>query len=202
VKSTVKLAGMALLIASGAAQANLVTNGSFETGTLAGWTTSNLYCSGVGTDYLSASGCAGQDTNPGAQSGTYSLYLGNNSGVVSGLGTVSQSLATNSSTTYELSFWLANSSYGRVTGPNEFKVTWNGVTLLDLTNSGAFAYQQYTFDVLGGAGSSVLAFSDVQNPSAWNLDSVSVTPVPEPSTYALMLAGLGVVGFVARRRKG
>ncbi|MDC8774168.1 FxDxF family PEP-CTERM protein [Paucibacter sp. hw8] len=29
----------------------------------------------------------------------------------------------------------------------------------------------------------------------------SVTPVPEPSTYALLLAGLGAIGFVARRRK-
>jgi hypothetical protein len=29
----------------------------------------------------------------------------------------------------------------------------------------------------------------------------SVTPVPEPETYALMLAGLGVVGCMARRRK-
>ncbi len=31
--------------------------------------------------------------------------------------------------------------------------------------------------------------------------SVSVTAVPEPETYALLLAGLGVVGFVARRRQ-
>ena len=29
----------------------------------------------------------------------------------------------------------------------------------------------------------------------------NVAPIPEPETYALMLAGLGVVGFVARRRK-
>jgi len=31
--------------------------------------------------------------------------------------------------------------------------------------------------------------------------SSTVTPVPEPETYALLLAGLGAVGFVARRRK-
>ncbi len=30
----------------------------------------------------------------------------------------------------------------------------------------------------------------------------SVTAVPEPSTYAMLLAGLGAVGFMARRRRG
>lgn len=38
-----------------------------------------------------------------------------------------------------------------------------------------------------------------------NGDSYSLTsalaPVPEPQTYALMLAGLGVIGFLARRRR-
>ncbi|MED5619943.1 PEP-CTERM sorting domain-containing protein [Ideonella sp. BN130291] len=32
-------------------------------------------------------------------------------------------------------------------------------------------------------------------------DIYYATPVPEPETYALMLAGLGVVGFLSRRRK-
>ena len=33
-------------------------------------------------------------------------------------------------------------------------------------------------------------------------DTKTVNGIPEPDTYALMLAGLGVVGFMARRRKG
>lgn len=33
-----------------------------------------------------------------------------------------------------------------------------------------------------------------------SITSVTVTPVPEASTYAMMLAGLGLVGFSARRR--
>jgi hypothetical protein len=31
--------------------------------------------------------------------------------------------------------------------------------------------------------------------------SMAVSPVPEPETYAMMLAGLGLVGFMARRRR-
>ena len=32
-------------------------------------------------------------------------------------------------------------------------------------------------------------------------DFVFTLPVPEPESYAMLLAGLGVVGFAARRRK-
>jgi hypothetical protein len=32
-------------------------------------------------------------------------------------------------------------------------------------------------------------------------NSASVAPIPEPEIYAMMLAGLGVLGFVAKRKK-
>jgi hypothetical protein len=32
--------------------------------------------------------------------------------------------------------------------------------------------------------------------------SVALAPVPEPETYGMMLGGLGLLGFAARRRKG
>jgi hypothetical protein len=36
---------------------------------------------------------------------------------------------------------------------------------------------------------------------AWAVRDGDVAAVPEPETYALMLAGLGLVGFMARRKK-
>jgi len=35
-----------------------------------------------------------------------------------------------------------------------------------------------------------------------SLSATPTAPVPEPETYAMMLAGLGLMGFIARRRKG
>jgi hypothetical protein len=37
--------------------------------------------------------------------------------------------------------------------------------------------------------------------NAFETDNHSVSAVPEPETYGMMLAGLGLMGFVARRRK-
>ena len=38
-----------------------------------------------------------------------------------------------------------------------------------------------------------------QGNSNW-ATSMTVTPVPEPKNYAMLLAGLGLMGFIARRR--
>lgn len=65
--------------------------------------------------------------------------------------------------------------------------------------SGAFtAYTK------GGEFDYVIGFNDGRKIDADYDDlvvGIKVSVVPEPETYALMLAGLGVMGFVARRRR-
>jgi hypothetical protein len=34
----------------------------------------------------------------------------------------------------------------------------------------------------------------------FDLDAVSISPVPEPEAYAMLMAGLGLIGFMVRRR--
>ncbi|MEW6120433.1 MAG: FxDxF family PEP-CTERM protein [Pseudomonadota bacterium] len=46
-----------------------------------------------------------------------------------------------------------------------------------------------------------VAYVNVQHPASGNDVLVEIAPVPEPETYAMMLAGLGLVGYMARRRK-
>ena len=69
---------------------------------------------------------------------------------------------------------------------------------------GSFAGSVFTPYTLGGAYDLILGFNDGQRVDADYDDMVvglKVTPVPEPETYALMLAGLGALGFVSRHRK-
>lgn len=48
------------------------------------------------------------------------------------------------------------------------------------------------------AGTDFFAFDQM---TIGSLDQVVPPPIPEPETYAMMLAGLGLIGFMARRRK-
>jgi hypothetical protein len=40
-----------------------------------------------------------------------------------------------------------------------------------------------------------------QQGGQWRLNIAAVAAVPEPESYAMFLAGLGLMGFIARRRK-
>lgn len=52
-------------------------------------------------------------------------------------------------------------------------------------------------------GATELIFSGIGTSNSYggSLDNVAVTAVPEPETYAMLLAGLGLIGTIARRRK-
>lgn len=73
------------------------------------------------------------------------------------------------------------------------------------TTSGVFAQ---TFSDLLANRSYILSFTGkwtgVSAGANWSLTgtpSVSISPVPEPETYAMFLAGLGIIGSIALRRK-
>lgn len=59
--------------------------------------------------------------------------------------------------------------------------------------------QAVQFVGLGGSLITSLVFSSTQN--SFEVGRFSVTAVPEPETYAMILAGLGALAFTARRRR-
>lgn len=64
----------------------------------------------------------------------------------------------------------------------------------------AYASAPLILSVFGIAAPSLAAGSSIVASYSGNL-AATVSPVPEPSTYAMMLAGLGLFGFIASRRR-
>jgi hypothetical protein len=63
--------------------------------------------------------------------------------------------------------------------------------------------QNFTFANITGYDSTNYTANFFQSGNDYNLNftATATAPVPEPETYALMLAGLGLVGFQVRRRR-
>ena len=140
--------------ASTTAAQNIVTNGGFENGTT-GFTITGA---GGSTGINSGSGVGGSNAVEFA--------------AVGATDTLSQNLATFAGSTYTLSYALSNLSGGSTTS---FVAAVNGTTLSSFNNPPAFGYTTFTNTFTASSSSSLLSFTGRQDPSAFLLDSVSVT---------------------------
>lgn len=189
---------LALSALPGLANANLLTNGSFEDTvqangtwnvytTIAGWTTET----GPGIEIRNNVEGVAFDGNNFVELDSHA-----NSSMF-------QEVATTSGVAYTLSFAYAP-RINQSAETNIVEAYWNGSLITSQTGFSATNndWQTFSFTVTG-TGLDKLTFkaAGINDSYGGSLDNVTLTAaVPEPETYAMMLFGLGLVGFAARRK--
>jgi hypothetical protein len=219
------LAGL-LAIAAGSAQAsNLITNGSFDSTSTASWSDNQ---GGQGGDVVGPSSTAiagwnitndsliwiktttppsysGLTNSPGNASAFFLDLTGtHDNGVFAGM---TQTIATTPGASYRLTFDLGSA------------IQWgiqDGITAAAGTTSQTFTstndrtstntWETETLNFTATSTSTLISLTGASGFSYVGLDNVdveqtSISAVPEPSTWAMMILGFCGVGFVAYRRK-
>jgi hypothetical protein len=203
-----------------ASAGNLLTNGSFENN-LDGWTETpgNLSSPVVAIDYdstanypVSAFGESIPADNAAARGtydavGTHAAYFSDD---FANPETLSQKVAVVAGTLYTFGFDAYIPANGFANPGNAtFSATVGGDAFATFDISAGPVQGWTHFEAFGNATNTgtlsfTLAFNSNFGPSKdVVIDDVyfAAAAVPEPETYALMLAGLGMVGFIARRRR-
>lgn len=201
------LAGVALVALSSfaAASTNLITNGGFESNS-ANFTSGGYITLGLGSNALTGWTITGDSVDLinaywTPSQGQFSLDLSGDYD-----GAISQTFNTVIGQKYLVSFDMAGN-------PDDINDT------IKFLHVGLSQQPLYTFDTAERTHDhmgwrtksfvfqavdtrSTLHFAGSQD-SAYGvaLDNISVTAVPEPETFAMLLAGLGLVGVAARRKR-
>jgi len=192
--SKISLAIALALTVGGAAQAAVVSldDVSFES-----------YASGAqigSAGAWSSEGTMSSAQGPaGAYDGQRFAFLGQGDRLV-------QSFSVDTAGTYTVSFWASGEGRSRLFDSDDVAASMFD-TPVAVSNANPVVYGagwhqvQYSFDTgaLNGSNSYHLYFSGFG--SGLSVDAVSVSAVPEPESFAMMLAGLGALGLMSRRRR-
>ncbi|MYM40822.1 DUF642 domain-containing protein [Duganella qianjiadongensis] len=166
-----------------------ISNGGFETGDFTGWvltgdTSVNLVASDMPYE------------------GNYGAILGQNGSAAA----LSQTLNTETGHSYQLTFWLANlgASVNNAATISSVEVLTDQHSIWLFQDKTASGYTAYSVQFTATQNSTLLEFQLRHDESFWLFDNVSISEivptVPEPASWLMLGAGLGLLAYQRQRR--
>jgi hypothetical protein len=212
----------ALAFAPAHAATNLIVNGDFSNGS-AGFTTGYTYVAPSSNNALWPEGLYTIAADPNSVHPYWVHVAGNNpmmivNGATSGTPVVWQenNIATARTGTYTFSANVmdvcCNNTFHGTNAPSmiQFEVstdhgaTWSNLASYTSTTNDRGVSNLITgsFSALAGQGFDIRAIngSNALSGNDFALDNITVQGVPEPATWAMLILGVAMIGFAARRR--
>jgi choice-of-anchor C domain-containing protein len=210
------LAGLSILAAASSVNAATIVNGGFESSTLTPAEQTQMANQGFATLAAGSTSLTGWSIGGGGidyigsywapAGGTHSIDLN-----ALTAGSIFQTISTVVGQAYEVSFDLA----GNPDGAPVVKLAIADATglpgaayLFDTTGKTKtnMGWTQLTYDFTADSTSTTLTFSNsnqtgFKTPYGAALDNISISAVPEPATWAVMLIGFGGLGAAMRSRR-
>ena len=183
------------------ADGNIVRNGSFETNPLLSGQSYFMFDAIDGWNGSSQGIEVRIDYAGVALDGRYFVELDANRN-----SSMYQLLDTKAGQSYSLSFSYANRIHTDAsTNGLEWSLdgnSWSTLAALPTNNTDSQDWKLFTASFVA-TGETKLSFRAIGTDDGLgsSLDDIRVTAVPEPQTYALLLAGLMALGFVSRRQQ-
>ena len=208
----------AVIAAPANAAVNLVVNGGFESpvtspgsyilasggSSFTGW---NVLGNGTNVILINQSYQEqGLVFNPNNGAASIDLTGAGNTGPATG---ISQTVSTGLGN-YTLSFFVGNASptggnSGNYTQPSTINLSINGGAIQSFSNSDntnlAINWKPFSLTFFASGPTTIAFTNGTSGDNMLGLDDVSMAAVPEPASWAMLIAGFGLTGAVMRRRR-